>query len=169
MRKLLILSASLVALAGCGKISETTEAQSEPAAVQASKSPELTALGRLKVRPGLWEATVEGDGETLRSQTCVGDDGLAVKPEDMPENPECKPVVTAYPGGVRMSSDCSQSGVRVKLDIDYRTTETSASGEMKMSITPSGGEESTSTMRMNSRWTSACPAGMEPGEVRVVE
>lgn len=169
MRMFLILSASLVALAGCGKSAEKT-APSEAAAVEASKTPELTALGRIKVRPGLWESNVTGDDEPVRSQTCIGEDGLLVGPEDMPEDPACRPTVKTYPGGVRLTSDCSRNDVRMQLDMNYRVSDTTSSGELKMTITPKGQAPDTSVMRMTSKWiAAACPVDLAPGDMKVLD
>ncbi|WP_369060486.1 DUF3617 family protein [Caulobacter sp. 73W] len=169
MRKFLILSASLVVLAGCGKSAEKTET-SEAAAVEGGKTPELTALGRIKVRPGLWESNVTGDDEPVRSQACIGDDGLLVGPEDMPENPACRPTVKTYPGGVRLTSDCTQNDIRMQIDMNYRISDTSASGDLNMTITPKDQPADTSTLRMTSKWVAAaCPADLPAGDMKVLD
>ncbi|MET0338487.1 MAG: DUF3617 family protein [Caulobacter sp.] len=170
MRKFLILTASLVALAGCGQASETTASNDAAVAPEVGRTPELTALGRIKVRPGLWESNVTSDEEPVRSQTCIGEDGLLVGPEDMPEDPACRPTVKTYPGGVRLTSDCSQGDIRMQLDMNYRISDMAASGDLKMTITAKDQPSDTSTMRMTSRWVAAaCPADLAPGEVKVLD
>jgi len=182
MRTLVMLTASaaagLLALAGCGQQDAPAadaaagRAAETPAEV-ASAAPEADLpemLGRnLKVKPGLWEADVNTDGDIVRSQYCVGEGGIPLSQDAGYENPECQPRITTRPGGVTMTADCVQSGVGVKMKLDYRTSQTRADGDMNLTVSAPDGQARTMTSRMTSRWVSAgCPADLAPGDSRTL-
>lgn len=168
MRNLIIISASVLALAACGKGEQTADegaaAQTE---VASSEMPQL--IGRnLKVKPGLWESEVKDGEEVTRSQYCVGADGIPLSESGGEESSTCKPDIKTSPGQVTMISDCTQSGVNVKMEMRYRTSQTKTDGDLTMTVTTPDGKTDSSTMAMTGRWIGACPADLPVGEMRLV-
>lgn len=169
MRNLIIISASVLAVAACGESEEAAKGSDEATGAQVASSEMPELVGRnLKVKPGLWESEVKDGEEVTRSQYCVGADGIPLSESGGEESSNCKPDIKTSPGQVTMISDCTQSGVNVKMQMRYRTSPTKTDGDLTMTVTTPDGKTDSSTMAMTSRWIGACPADLPVGETRPV-
>jgi hypothetical protein len=186
MRTYMMIAAGigLAAMAGCGQPdngaegteSEVVESASGAEAVDATEPtqpegelPQLVGKN-LKVKPGLWEGEADSDGDITRSQYCVGESGFPMMDDFASSNEACQPQVSTAPGRLTMTTDCDQSGVNVKMKLDYQTSQTQADGDLTLTVTPPGGEPSTMTTTMKSRWIAdSCPADLPPGETRLID
>jgi hypothetical protein len=168
MRRVLISSLSVLALAACGP--ETpAQAEAPPTADAAAKTPVALPLGGdglPRFRPGLWEATQVEDGETETSHRCVGPETDAELREMLTrESPDCTTKRSASAGGLRVTSVCTPAGMP-KMESTLTMTGSESAYDMKLAlyvINADGSREGGETT-VKAKWVGACPPGVEPGE-----
>jgi hypothetical protein len=164
MRPLLI-SAVLLALAACGKPEAAQTAAAPPKAAASPAGLTLGADGVPRLRPGLWEVAKTDDGETETTRECMGDEANAELREMLTrETPNCKVQRSGGAHGLKVASDCVQSGVRIQTTFTLAGSDTAYDMSLGMHVVKPDGSREGGEMTAKARWIGACPAGVEPGQ-----
>lgn len=162
MRPLLI-SAALLALAACGK-PEAAQTTAAPAKAVLS-SLTLGADGVPRIRPGLWQVVKTDGGETETTRECTGAEANAQLREMLTrQNPDCKVQRSGGAGGLKMISDCVQSGVKIQTTFAMTGSDTAYDMRLGMFVVKPDGGRDGGEMVAKARWIGACPAGVQPGQ-----
>ena len=170
-----VLSLIIVAgLAGCG------EQQAQQDAGSAAKSPaevadklRLDAKGIPQFRPGLWDV-VSTDSttpdEVEHERHCLGAEANEEFAKALSaQSPNCKVQRTGDARAIKVTSDCEQSGAKVRTELVVAGGETKYETRLKMGIVTPDGKTDGGEIVAKARWVGACPAGMAPGESVEVE
>lgn len=169
MRHPLLPALALTALAACGQPSATDAeaAPKAPAAPQAAQlsAPPLGADGLPQFRPGLWEVTKTDSGETETTHECMGP-GAEEAFADLlaKEQPNCRVRRSSGAGGLKVSSECDQNGMKIQSELVLTGSETQYDMRLGLYVVGPDGTRDGGEMVGEARWVGACPAGVEPGQ-----
>lgn len=166
MRRLSVSAAALLLLTACGKGPDTGSQDAAKGARQAAlTSPPLGADGLPRLRPGLWEVTKTGDGETETTRECLGAEANAEVRELLTrQDPDCRIQRSSGAGGLKVSADCQENGVRLQSEFVMTGSETAYDMTLGLYVITPDGERDGGEIHGKARWIGACPAGVAPGQ-----
>lgn len=176
-QRMWIAAAAVLALAACGKKTETAQTGGN-AAAPAAETPGAgapaagaPASARPVRKAGLWEQTVEFGKMRQTSRICLDaatDEKLGLEGNRGP-NPCSESAVSAIPGGYAFRSVCDMGeGGKVtsqgkavgdfgaKYRVDIESTTTGAAGPEMNGVRK---------FAMDAEWKGPCPADMKPGDI----
>lgn len=156
---------SLISLAMVLALSAGLSAYGQPLAQNAARASNLTfdAQGVPIFRPGLWEVVDEdGDGQKV----CLGA-GLTyeLREQLFTRREECTHNIDRSGGALRVSGTCAKDGMQIDADATIIGDQTRHVITLKVGFVRAGQAPIGHTMVMQSRWLSACPAGMQQGDI----
>lgn len=172
-----VLSLIIVAgLAGC------SEQQAQQDAGSAAKAPaevaenlRLDAKGIPQFRAGLWDVvstdSTKEEDKVDHEHHCMGDSANEEFAKALSaQSPNCKVERTGDARSIKITSNCEQSGVKVRTELAVAGGETKYETRLKMGIVMPDGTTDGGEIVAKARWIGgACPAGMAPGESVDVE
>jgi len=170
MRGVIVLSISVLAVAGCQKKPEekaAAEAGKAPAAASAPMTPPAR-------KPGLWSQTVTTAGVTQTMKICFDeavDKRMAVYGQAVGQDRCAKNVVTPTAGGWRFESVCDMGSGGTTSTTGEAKGDFSSRYEVK-AVTETTGAEAPQMngrheMSLTAAWQGPCPAGMKPGDMQL--
>lgn len=165
MRRVLAI-ALLSGLSSCGQSADEFQA-APPAAASAGKL-QLDARGVPKFRAGLWEVTrsdSSSPGETELEKECIGENASEELARALnSESDNCTVSKSGGASGIRVVSECLQSGSKIKSELSISGGDTAYEMRLKIGIVTPDGKSSGGETIDKARWIGACPAGMSPGD-----
>ena len=158
----LMTLATIVALSA--SLSALDQSAAQPPA-QSTTPSNLTfdADGVPVFRPGLWDVVDEdGDAQTV----CLGA-GLTdeLREQLVTRREECTHSIDRSGGALRVSGMCAKDGMQISADATIVGDQTQHVITLKVGFVRAGQAPIGHTMVMRSRWLSACPAGMQQGDI----
>lgn len=158
----------LITLATVLALSAGLSAHDKSAAQPPAQSPRASNLtfdaqGVPVFRPGLWEVVDEdGDGQKV----CLGA-GLTdeLREQLFTRREECTHNVDRSGGALRVSGMCARDGMQISADATIVGDQTQHVITLQVGFARPGQAPTGHTMTMRSRWLSACPAGMQQGDI----
>jgi len=169
MYRALILSAGLLALAGCQKKPETPAAANGEAPSAAASAP-MTGPPRHKA--GLWTQTVTTQGITQTYKICrdeATEAKMTVFGQQMNKELCPKNEVTPGVGGWSFASECNMGAAGKISTTGKATGNFNSSYVVKATSVTTGSSmaqaNGTHDMEMTGTWEGACPADMKPGDM----
>ena len=160
-----------VSLASCG---EAVAPAPRGAVAKEASNLLLDAKGIPQFRPGLWEVVrtdSSGDGGPERERQCLGEEANAelTKLLTATGTPACTVSRARRAGGIYVTSDCLQAGVRMKTSLDLTGSETAYRMKLSMEVVSPDGARDGGAVMADARWVGACPAGLAPGDSMAVD
>jgi hypothetical protein len=175
MRRAIVLSLSVLAVAACQKKPEEKAGGEKMG--EAGKAPAATASAPMTPparKPGLWSQTVTTAGVTQTMKICFDaavDKRMAVYGQAVGQDRCQKNVVTPVAGGWRFESVCDM-GSGGKTSTTGEAKGDFASRYEVKAVTETRGAEAPQMngrheMALTAAWEGPCPAGMKPGDMQL--
>lgn len=157
-----------ISLASCGEAVAPVPQGAMAKAEETSNLP-LDAKGIPRFRPGLWEVVrtdSSGDGQAERWRECLGEEANAdlTKLLTATGASACTVSRSRRAGGIQVTSDCLQAGVKMKTSLDLTGSETAYRMKLSIGIVSPDGTRDGGEVTADARWVGACPAGVAPGD-----
>jgi hypothetical protein len=160
----LLLATALLALAACDRPQAAQTAAAAPSK-PALSGLSLDADGVPRIRPGLWEVVKTDGGETETTRECTGAEADAELRDMLTRrSPDCKVQRSGGAHGVKVVSDCVQSGVKIQTTFSMTGSDTAYDMRLGMFVVKPDGGRDGGEMVAKARWIGACPAGVQPGQ-----
>ena len=152
-----------VSLASCG---EAVAPAPRGAMAKEASNLRLDAEGIPQFRPGLWEVVRTDSsvgGRPERERQCLGEADLT-KLLTATGTPACTVSRARRAGGIYVTSDCLQAGVRMKTSMDLTGSESAYRLKLSMEVVSPDGARDGGEITADARWVGVCPAGVAPGD-----
>lgn len=169
MHRVLVLGASLLALAACQKKPEAAATGDAPAVSASAPAGNVSPPRR---KPGLWSQTVSTGGMTQTMKLCLDEATearMTVWGQQASKDICAKNQVTPAPGGWTFVSECDMGEAGKVVTTGQATGDFNAKYVIKATSVTTGSSmaqsNGTHEMEMTGTWEGACPANMKPGDM----
>lgn len=175
LHSLTAATAAVLALAACGDRDEAEKAGEAPSAGTASGKMASGATPRL--RAGLWQVTMTGDGPESTARMCL-DDAVQAKMNVVGAQAaggNCEPsAMTPNPGGgwrYRTVCDYSAAGGGTSVSEGVMTGDLTTGYTSRTTVTTTGAQVAhmnrSTTLTGEGAYEGPCPADMKPGDMTI--
>ena len=176
MRRVVLLvsvsAVGLLALAACGKKTETAAATGEAKPAAAAAPAAMTGPPQRKA--GLWTQTIATAGMNQTMKMCLDADTdakMTVWGQAMGKNACSKNSFGPVPGGWKFDSVCDMGSGGVITSTGTATGDFNSAYTVKVSSTTTGATMAQANgnheMTLTAKWEGPCPAGLKGGDVQI--
>lgn len=160
-RSLITLATVLALSAGLSALAPS--AAESPAQSPVASNLTFDAHGLPVFKPGLWDVVDEdGDGQKVCLGAGLTDD---LREQLFTQREECTRNVDRSGGALKVSGTCVKDGMQISANATIVGDQTQHVITLRVGFVRAGQAPIGHTMTMRSRWLSACPAGMQQGDI----